>query len=183
MKFNSEQLWAVFKKMLTETLNETPIEIVGDAWNSNPERTKFYFDFLLPKIANKMKFNYEKEKVFRVDAVFYIKAENGYQVPIVFIESENNADDTETEIYKLCCLNAPLKVIFICQEWTEKRKKEITEEYWDYIIDAFVKENLLVGYLGVIVAEWMDDLKFYSFAYNENGKMVEEQTIIANINA
>ena len=181
MENNSKELWDNFKKTITEAVKETRPEILETAWNSNPERTQFYFDNLLPMVAKKMKLGYEKEKVFRVDAVFYKKAKNGYQVPIVFIESENNAYDTETEIYKLCCLNAPLKIIFICQVWTEAIKKEITEDYWNYIIEAFVEENILVGYLGVIVAEWMEEgLKFYTFAYNEKGKIVEEDIIVIN---
>jgi len=177
MKHNSAELWIDFTNALKQEIEGTHIDILGTAWESNAKRTSFYLELLLPKIATKLNLGFEREKTFRVDATFYRKAANDYQVPIIFIETENNSSTTETEIYKLCCLNAPLKVIFICLEWNNESRKDITEDYWQYIIDAFVAENRLVGHLGVIVAEWMDTLKLHGFAYNEKGKIDEEKII------
>ena len=128
-----------------------------------------------------MQLDFEKEKVFRVDGIFYKKAKNDFKVPIIFIESENNLDSTETEIYKLCCLNAPLKIIFICHEWSEEKKEDTTEGHWDYIINDFKQENILIGHLGVIVAEWMDELKFHSFSYNENGGITKASKLLQKL--
>jgi hypothetical protein len=35
MKYNESQLWDNFKTSLIESINETPVDIIGKAWESN----------------------------------------------------------------------------------------------------------------------------------------------------
>jgi hypothetical protein len=181
MKHNSIEVWRDFKASFAKSIEETPFETLKDAWQSSTNRTEFYLDQLLPNVAKKLSLSYEREKTFRVDGILSKIAKTGYPVPIIFVESENNSGDTETEIYKLCCLNSPLKVLLICCEWTDEYKLQTTNDYWQYIIDSFVAENTLVGHLGIIVAEMKDSLKFFGFAYNEQGKIEDNEQLICEI--
>jgi hypothetical protein len=179
MKNNCIDQWNSFKNALSQAVTETPLEDASNAWNSSSERTQFYFDFLLPKVSHLMELGFEKEKLFRVDAVFYKKANNGYQIPIVYIESENNVQSSYEEIYKLCCLNAPLKILFICVPWTPENKKLIVDDDWQYIVQDFASEDSLQGYLGIIVAEWMEEgLKFYALYFDQNGNLSDEGVLV-----
>lgn len=179
MENTSKNLWENFQAIFKQELAVTNIETLDDAWQSCGSRTKFYFDDLLPKVANKMQLDFKKEEMFRVDGIFYKTTESGYKVPKIFIESENNADTAEWEIIKLCSLNAPLKILFLCLEWTESRKEELTTDHWNFIIKAFANEQQLVGYFAIIVAERTDIFRFFSFAYNENGDVYDiEKTLV-----
>ena len=51
-----------------------------------------------------------------------------------------------------------MKVLFICNEWTEKDKNEIVDGYWNYIIDDFAESNLLTGNFCILIAEWNEKL-------------------------
>lgn len=179
MENTSKKLWDNFQTLLKEELEITSIEILDNAWQSSGSRTKFYFDDLLPKVAEKMQLTFMKEELFRVDAIFYKKTDNGYNVPKIFIESENNAETADLEIRKLCSLNAPLKVLMLCLEWTESIKEQLTTDHWNFIIRAFANEQQLIGHFGIIVAEKTDKFRFFSFAYNEQGEVYDiEKTLV-----
>jgi len=179
MENTSNNLWVNFQAFFKAELEITSIETLNNAWQSCSSRTKFYFDDLLPKVSEKMQFDFKKEDMFRVDGIFYKKTESGYTVPKIFIESENNADTADWEIIKLCSLNAPLKILFLCLEWTQSRKEQLTTDHWNFIIKAFANENQLIGHFAIIVAEKTDKFRFHSFAYNDKGDVYDiEKTIV-----
>ena len=178
MQLDYLKLWTSFRTSLINSINETEINDFEKAWVSRTERTLCYFDSLLPKIAGKMNLEFEKEMYFRVDGTFYKTGGQKIKVPIIFLESENDVRSSDGEVKKLCLLNAPLKVLMICNDWNDSSKKIITEGYWDYIIDDFKDENCLTGYFAFIIAEWNDTLKFYSYVYNEKAEIIEDKLMI-----
>ncbi|RYE50178.1 MAG: hypothetical protein EOP48_20240 [Sphingobacteriales bacterium] len=175
---NYPALWIAFKMALKEAIQETDKTEFEKAWTSRFERTCLYFDSLLPSVARKLGLGLDKELVFRVDATFYKKGGQTTKVPVIFLESENEVRTSDHEIFKLCSLNAPLKVLMICNDWNEASKKIISEGYWDYIIEDFHDESILTGYFAVIIAEWNEDLKFYTYVYDKSGKVIEDSHLI-----
>ena len=178
MKIDSNQLWKNFKDCLLSTLAEFPIIKIEEAWVSQKERTFFYFEHLLPKIAEKMNLGFRKEKPFRIDGIFFKQGGQTTEVPLIYLESENNPASTHEEIFKLCCLNAPLKILFICADWTDKTKESLSKGNWQYIIDDFNDEVSLTGHIAIIVAEWNERLKFYSYVFDENAKIIEDKLLL-----
>lgn len=174
----ANNLWENFKTAFITTVNTFPIQTFEQSWVSKPERSKFYFESLLPKIAPLLSLEFRTERPFRIDGIFYKKSSQTTEVPIIYVESENDAKYSHEEIYKLCCISAPLKVLFICNEWTEDDKKEIIDGYWNYIIDDFAEENILTGNLCIIIAEWRDTLKFHTYCFNDKGTLFEEKILI-----
>lgn len=172
---NFSLLWATFKNHLLESINEVDTSSFELAWKSKPERTRFYFDSLLPKVACKMNLDFKKEMKFRVDGTFFKKAGQTSEVPIILLESENDAFASHDEVHKLCLLNAPLKVLMICTDWNVASKKILTEKYWGYIIEDFAEESSLTGYFAIIIREWNETLKFYTFVYDNFGKPIESE--------
>ena len=68
-------------------------------------------------------------------------------MPIIYLESENDIRTSEREVNKLCMLNAPLKILMVCNEWNSGSKKLTKEYYWDYIIEDFAEQIGLRGFL------------------------------------
>lgn len=178
MIFDTNILWDNFKKSFIATVNDYPIQILDQSWLSRGDRSKFYFKSLLPKIATLLDLKFKTERPFRIDGIFFREGSQSTEVPIVYIESENNAKSSHEEIYKLCCVSAPLKVLFICNDWTEKDKNKIVDGYWNYIIDDFAESNLLTGNFCILIAEWNEKLKFHSYCFNDKGLLFEEEILI-----
>jgi|SRR6185437_4311291 len=175
-KGNFSSLWELFKNSLIQTISETDF---NTAWNSRPDRTRLYFDGLLKAVASKMQLEFLPEMKFRIDGTMYVEGSQGKKkIPIVLIESENEAKKSDDEVYKLCLLNAPLKILMISNEWNDSTIKQLTEGYWDYIIEDFAELTNLTGYFVVIVAEWMEKLRFFSYVYDDKGKKIESDLLI-----
>ncbi|WP_153067425.1 hypothetical protein [Steroidobacter cummioxidans] len=77
---------------------------------SRTERTQFYAEYLLPKIADELGLAHVREE-FKVDHVGAIYSANEHAVPRFFVESENDFTGAIHEIRKLCSLNSPLRVL------------------------------------------------------------------------
>lgn len=178
MKIDYAQLWDSFKNALVGSIKETDINVFEKGWSSSSERTLFYFDSLLPKVADKLNLKFEKEMRFRVDGTFYKIAGQTSRVPVIVLESENDVRTSEDEVIKLCSLNAPLKILMTCCDWNSDSKKIIREGYWEYIIEDFSDESSLTGYFAFIIGEWNETLKFYTHVYNENAELIEDELLI-----
>ena len=78
------------------------------------------------------------EKPFRIDGIFVKTAGQTTTVPIIYLESENIATNSHEEVYKLCCLNSPLKVLIVCTDWdSEIWRNKIIDGHWHYIVEDF----------------------------------------------
>lgn len=179
MNFSTHDLWNNFKQSLLESIQETDVSAFEQAWKSCNERTQFYFDNLLPNVARKLKLGFQKEKPFRIDGIFTVKGNQNNEIPIIYLESENNARSSHEEVYKLCCLNAPLKVLIVCTEWDDQLwKEQIVQGHWHSIIQDFKDKLHLTGHFAFIIAAWMETLKFHSYVLDENAKLIEDTVLI-----
>lgn len=179
MKYQSRPLWEAFRNAIISSIQETAITVFEEAWKSCYQRTEFYFNELLPQVAGKLNLQFKKERPFKIDGVFWTKAGQTTEVPVIYLESENIATRSNEEVYKLCCVNAPLKVLIICTEWDDATwRKELGEGYWHYIIEDFKDEVGLKGLLAFIIADWQETLRFHSYVINEGGEVAED-TLLA----
>lgn len=179
MSFDANTLWENFKQSFKMTVKSYPIPTLEQSWVSKAERSKFYFESLLPKISELLELEFRTERPFRIDAIFFKRGSQTTDIPVIYIESENNIKSSNEEIYKLCCISAPLKILFVCNSWTEKQKDEIVNGYWQYIIEDFAEAKLLSGNICILIAEWDDNLKFYSYCFNSSGFLFEEEVLIS----
>ena len=181
---DSDSVWAGFKKALSDTLTGFGPNKLKEVWSSDAKRTAFYKTELFPKIAEQLELTYENKEYLRIDSVFY-KVDSGtynYRIPIIAVESENhrvaigNDSGTWGEVYKLCCINAPLKIIFTVGDWNDEIKNDHITDDWNYPIDAFARVQKLVGYLGIVnVCETGGSYCFAYLVYDTKGKVVDEQ--------
>lgn len=184
MKNNFENLWSEFKSEFVNQIKLSDVATLENAWKGRPHRTNFYTKDLLPRVAKKMNLNISKE-LFKVDMVFS-KTSSYTEVPLVFIESENDIKYAEHEVSKLCSLSAPLKILIICTDWNpdicnEYGKKGIRDEYtehWDAIIKSYLEFWKLTGIIGLVVAEWYDHLCLYAKAWDETGELFDNESKI-----
>ena len=181
MESKGKTLWSNFKKSLVDNIKITELKVLEHNLRSKSDRTRFYKKQLFPKICTDLGLIYGEREYLTVDAGFYKVGNSGYHIPIVLIESENDADSTENEVYKLSCLHAPLKVLFICLDWNDDKFAALTTGFWDYIIGDFLEEKQFNGFFGVVVVECLDAIKFHAFGYDETGKITDLNQVIFEI--
>ena len=181
--FNSAKLWNEFKDSFVKNCIEN--SNMHKMMHDKGKRTRFYKNTLFVNISRDLNLWYDKTEWLRVDAVFYKIASKGdWQIPVVFIESENDYNDNivQTELPKLYSLNAPLKVMFLWTEWHANKMEEISEKNFNFFIDEFSKEITPSGYFAIIVGDVSDNyIRFHSFVYDENGKIIDKETKLVDI--
>ncbi len=175
MKETPSALWNKFKQALSEELTDTPLEQLEKAWEE--KRTTFYRQVMIPAVADRMNLIFKDEKLNRVDYVLYKKAANGYEIPVIAIESENDCTRCEEEVEKLCCLNLPLKVLFLAMEWNDATRQEQINDSWQYIFAANNEVYKLDGYFGFVIWNSLDS-KFHCFAFNEEGEIIDQDQVL-----
>ncbi|MCC4273917.1 hypothetical protein [Marinomonas communis] len=175
--------WKNFEAEFKRELSLVSKEEFSDAWGKRGNRTTFYENRVIPNIAKSMGLKYLKED-FKIDYTLCNEVD-GENVPLIFIESENDASTAHHEIRKLCCLSAPLKVLIICAEWSEEKdawkhggvRSKLLEK-WSRQIRAHNKCWSVPAITGIIVAEWNTSLRFYSLAYDHFGEIVDNEKTI-----
>ena len=151
------------------------------AWTSSSARTSLYEDRVLGNVAQRMDLGLKKEE-FKVDYTLCKEGERGYEVPLVYVESENVATSAHHEIRKLCCLHAPLKVLIVCAEWSDEwshrgLKKDLLPK-WRHQIISHNKEWPAPCITGIIVAEWQEEkLRYYALALDHFGEVVDSEKV------
>ena len=126
-------------------------------------------------------FKFQKEE-FKIDYTLCKETADRYPVPVIFVESENIASIASSEVRKLCLLYSPLKVLITCVEWSDEPgywksggyKNHLTNE-WSKIISSHNSILPQQAITGVIVAEWNTCLRFYSFAYDQLGSLIDPE--------
>ncbi|SIO50398.1 hypothetical protein SAMN05444172_2560 [Burkholderia sp. GAS332] len=174
MSLNSVALWNDFLRYFQTELYATPKGHLRWAWASAFNRTKFYQNCLLPKVAQRMGL-VARYEMFRVDSSFCVPPGNSIRVPIVQVESENNAHSALHEVAKLCALVGPLKVLIVCQQWSSLGRwqgggsETMLLPKWRTLVKEHEPYYPNNGSIGLIVGEFSDadeHLRFYSTLLN-----------------
>ena len=180
--YKPNELWnnfiSSFKENITELWKEKDLQ--KNLWDNKPEMTRFYKEKLFRKIAIELELELAEKEYLRIDMMLYKKKkESAYEIPIIFIESENDSfGDLPNEIYKLLCVNAPLKILMTRNSFEKdlKEKNKLEDTYWKYVLEDFAHYDRLVGYFGVISAVLNEQNKLYYqyIVYDEKAKIVGE---------
>ena len=121
----------------------------------------------------RMGYGYDREQL-RVDAR-YLGLVNGFKVPIVLIECENDCKKSHEEVAKLMSTSVPLRVLITWAQWNEKyypkdTRRDECNGKWESVIKSFagVLQSYgmpLRGVLGFLVGECDRDnfLRYYYF--------------------
>jgi hypothetical protein len=110
-------LWAEFKTYFVQSLEKYKNNELKKAWQSSGNRTQFYTKKFFVEIAAKMGLSLKLE-LFKVYAAFYTNNLIDKEVPLIFVESENDAASATHELTKLLSINAPCKILIVCCEWS-----------------------------------------------------------------
>jgi hypothetical protein len=177
-----DQLWKEFKTHFGKSCEIHSKDALLKAWCSQGDRTNFYSKTVLPEIAALMGLTMRTE-LFKVDAAFCKASSLNYDVPIIFIESENNAATATHEIKKLCSLNAPCRILITCCEWSPDlwkhggRQDYLINE-WSHIIESQAEVWKNDGILGAINAESGDVFRVTNFAWDSSGVLIEKPSTL-----
>jgi hypothetical protein len=182
MNLSPNELWnafiASFKKNMIASQNENSlVSLFKDKFINRTERTSFYKEDLFKKVAKDLDLAIEEKELLRVDIVLTKRYEGSWPVPIIFIESENDAaGELDREIFKLLSVNSPLKVLITYLNIEEEIKSEFEgheDSYWYYLLRDFAKLNRLTGFFGVISPFFEDGkLCFHYVVYDDSGNLV-----------
>ena len=175
--------WKSFKKEFHSELSHLSDDDFKKAWENCANRTVLYEKKIIPGVAKSLGLKFLNED-FKIDYTL-CHVIDGNNVPGIFIESENNASSAHHEIRKLCCLSAPLKVLIVCAEWSDKtgdwkhggHKNKLIDR-WTSQIKAHNKMWSSPAITGLIIAEWNHHLKFYSIAFDHLGEIADDHAIM-----
>lgn len=177
MKDLSKTLWRDFKKTFIEALDTKHIL---HNWTQVSKITDYYREELIPQIANKLNLHYAAKEYLLIDYVLSKKDKketDDWEIPLIFIESENEIDSIHDslpgeELFKLCCTNAPLKVIITKDDNWEYNSEMHIKNWSDIII--FTEVTQLVGYLAIIIIEKQDKNLFANYIlFDDNADIIE----------
>jgi hypothetical protein len=176
--------WVRFRASFREQLERTSTDRFGDAWHSEPERTAFYVRDILPPVAADLKLQKAPE-LFRVDMAMGVASPVG-MVPLIWIESENNADTATHEVRKLAALSGPVKVLITCCDWDDAPgawkhggKRNHYLEQWLSIVRSYAQTWPSASVFAIVVGEWNDTrLRFYATVLDSDGDITEDNTIL-----
>jgi hypothetical protein len=185
----SEKLWINFRHSLEKCLRANKDGLKA-AWDSSTDRTIFYTKNLLPEMANALGFYLEKE-FLNVD---YALFERERKVPLVFIESENNAwSIADNEMRKLCAVSSPLKVLITVIEWCEDpgywecagHKTRLLDR-WKSVIKEHNEKWPQKCLYGIVIGERDDEqtgeiLRFYTVALASNGTEIDRHIVLVEL--
>ena len=175
--------WTNFEAAFKRELCLVSEQEFSEAWHQSRARTALYENRIIPAVSETMGLKFWKED-FKIDYTLCQEVD-GVNVPLIFIESENDANSAHHEIRKLCCLSAPLKVLIVCSEWSEESgdwkhggHKSTLLNRWGKQIKAHNKSWPVPAITGVIVAEWNACLRYYSLAFDHLGDVIDEHKIM-----
>jgi hypothetical protein len=166
----------IFLRALRESLLGVDAKTLWQAWSSKSCRTRFYAKTIIPEIARALGLIHRTER-FTVDHVLVKNSINGHDVPNICIESENDYAAATHEIEKLCCLNAPLKVLITA---TSKRfdRQPAGSAYaqlrkWQAILRSHHENNPNFDgvFLVVVGPQSSGELRFTACALYANGDL------------
>jgi hypothetical protein len=163
-----ESLRDKFLRLFAAAMTDADPTTLRAAWASQGARTHFYSN-IFARVAAGLDLDLEQELLI----VDYAMVGKDDGVPRIFIESENIAFSAVQEVRKLCCLAAPLKVLFSVCEWDESEslwkngsmRPHLLPE-WRQAVAKHKAAGTFCGDIIAVVAEWRpdDSLRFYSLS-------------------
>lgn len=165
--------WKKFRDSLVAELKLTPIGEFEEAWQGLKNKTEFYGSKLLVRVAHRNQWEIWNE-FLRCD--FALANSDG--IPIIFIESENNHASASEEIEKLCCIAAPVKVLFLSCEWFNSERQAFIDDWLERIRRQHSALPFDCMYM-FVVGEWgrgdPDDgiLRYYLESFDPLGQEIE----------
>jgi len=166
-------LWSQFSDSLALQLRQTAHADLASSWASPGRRTRFYATDLLKRVAADLGLVLQRERLL----VDYALCTATHDVPLIFIESENDPFLADQEIWKLSALSSPVRVLISVAEWDETpavwasggcRTKRLSR--WRAIAQSFSDEiGDVSGVTAAIIGEWRRDDVFRLYAYRIAG--------------
>lgn len=113
--------WPEFLIAFGRVLDRCLPQAILNAWSTWTNRTSFYASDVLRAVAKEeLNLEYGTKEFLNIDHVF----RDSCRIPRVFIESENKVTTAEEEIWKLCAVSCPLRVLLTVVEW------DLNQEIW-----------------------------------------------------
>ena len=178
-------LWQHFAEAFSFAISKADENQLASAWSSPKTRTKFYKEMLSP-LARGLGTLIEEDleagsELFKVDFAICRNSQD-IKVPLIFIESENNAFSADHEVRKLVNLAAPLRVLITVVQWDEEGSvwNDRGGGYRSKLLDGWeriIREHQIVwprpGVVGILVGEWRPDkeFRFYGYGYGEGHRL------------
>jgi hypothetical protein len=185
MSMKPMSLWDDYVSHLKLYLASAERGALVGAWERSANRTEFYRVIALRESARAMGYEFDCE-LYKVDFVMWKKVD-AQKVPVIFIESENDAMTATHEIRKLCCIAAPLRILITVVEWDESKGVWLSGGYrspllaeWQSVVRAYNSVWPRPGLIGLIVGEWRPDnvLRFYANAIDPDGVLVGPDKVV-----
>lgn len=187
MKHDPGELWKNFRESFAcalQKVHRADPSALERHWASQTARTLLYTGKVLNHVATRLDMKCVPER-FKVDYAIGLE-EGGTLVPLIFIESENQANGADWEVMKLCSLRAPLRVLICCTEWSEEPgywpgggRRLAMVKRWSRIIQAHNRHLPDHGKIALLVGEWNKrNLRFYANAWDARGQMSDVDEII-----
>ena len=175
-------LWQQFIKAFSSEISKADENQLASAWSSPQARTKFYKEMLSP-LAMSLGMLIEEDleagsELFKVDFAICRNSKE-IKVPLIFIESENNAFSDDHEVRKLVNLAAPLRVLITVIQWDED-SDVFPKAYRSSLLprwEEMIRQHQIVwprpGVVGILIGEWRPDKKFrfYGYGYGEGHRL------------
>lgn len=167
-------LWQRFSESLAAQLERTAHAELAFSWASSARRTRFYATDLLARVAHELGLTLQRERLL-VDYALCTPVDD---VPLVFIESENDPCLADQEIWKLSALASPVRVLISVAQWDETpavwasggcRTERLAR--WRAIAESFSHAyGGLAGIVAAVIGEWRPDDVFRLYAYQIAGE-------------
>ena len=132
-----------------------------------------------------MGYDFDTE-LFKVDFAMWTR-DTEPKVPIIFVESENQANTANHEVCKLISLSAPLRVLISVIEWDETpgvwqsggMRRHLLSQ-WQKTIGAYTRIWPRTGLFGLLIGEWRRDdvLRFYANAVDGTSALFAPEDMI-----
>ena len=165
------KLWLDFKSEFVNQIKLQSDKGLIETWLNRTSRTTFYKK-IYPYIAEKLDLKYFPKEFLKVDATMYRKDKiTNWEIPVIFIESENDFETAEEEVYKLCSLSAPIRVLITISDEINNEKLIGWVKNWSSYIETCSEVWPNKGILGIIITD--NKFNFYSMAWNEKGSIFE----------
>ena len=167
--------WLTFRDAFCRQICEASSEAVAHGWSAHGGRTTLYAGTIFPAIGRETGLEFCRELLV-VDYALCERVSNGAPtdelVPVVFVESENDAAVAHQEVGKLCALAAPVRVLLTVAQWSRAPGVWPAGGYathylgrWQAVCKAHAGVlGRLQGVLACLVGEWGPDhvLRFYA---------------------